>query len=191
MYAIVWSETRRAGVVAARMEGKQLANTVLPVLPSVCAHSGHQLNLLRQNRARKLKQDLQNIWLPRQSCRRDNTPLKDSAQCSLPCLTSRTEASAHHADQSMQDQSSTNIMAPNHLWGECQWAKADLQQPLRIFKICTGCTNCRPNFWPDLDIKKRDGLHLSRPVVRTSWTALTRVHMPPKCCLIRSHPSHS
>ena len=144
MYAIVWSETRRAGVVAARMEGKQLANTVLPVLPSVCAHSGHQLNLLRQNRARKLKQDLQNIWLPRQSCRRDNTPLKDSAQCSLPCLTSRTEASAHHADQSMQDQSSTNIMAPNHLWASgpkliynshCSFSKSaqDVQVVGRIF----------------------------------------------------------
>ena len=33
MYAIVWSETRRAGVVAARMEGKRLAAmTVLTVL---------------------------------------------------------------------------------------------------------------------------------------------------------------
>ena len=41
------------------------------------------------------------------------------------------------------------------------------------------CTKCRPNFWPDLDKKKRDGLHLSRPVVCTSWTALTLVHMPP------------
>ena len=34
MYAIVWSETRRAGVVAARMEGKRLAMMVLTVLPS-------------------------------------------------------------------------------------------------------------------------------------------------------------
>ena len=39
--------------------------TVLTVLPSVCTHCGpHQLNFLRQNRARKLKQDLQNIWRP-------------------------------------------------------------------------------------------------------------------------------
>ena len=76
---IVWSETRRAGFFAARMEGKRLAMTVFTVLPSVCAHCGHQLNLLRQNLARKLKQDLQNIWRPRQSCRRDNTPLKHGA----------------------------------------------------------------------------------------------------------------
>ena len=85
------------------------------------------------------------------------------AQCSLPCLTTLTAASAHQTDQSMQDQSSPNIMAPNHLWGE--WAKADLQQPLRIFKICTGCTCCKQIFWPDLDTKKQDGLHLSWLVI--------------------------
>ena len=32
------------------------------------------------------------------------------AQCSLPCLTTRTAASAHQADQSMPDQSSANII---------------------------------------------------------------------------------
>ena len=32
------------------------------------------------------------------------------AQCSLPCLTTLTAASAHQADQSMQDQSSSNII---------------------------------------------------------------------------------
>ena len=48
MYAIVWSKTRRVGVVAAGMEGK------------------------------------------------------------------RTAGSAHQADQSMSDQTSRNIMAPNH-----------------------------------------------------------------------------
>ena len=37
------------------------------------------LSLLQQNLARKLKQDLQNIWLPWQSCWRDYTPLKCSA----------------------------------------------------------------------------------------------------------------
>ena len=91
------------------------------------------------------------------------------AQCSLPCLTTWTAASAHQSDQCMQDQSSPNILAPNRLWGN--WTKADLPQPLCIFKICRGCTNCRPNFGPDLDKKKRDGLHLSWPVVCTSWTA--------------------
>ena len=33
LYAIVWNETRRVGVVAAGMEGKRLAMTVLTVLP--------------------------------------------------------------------------------------------------------------------------------------------------------------
>ena len=55
MYAIVWSETRRVGVVAAWMEGKRLAMTVLTVLPSVCAHCGHLLSLLWQNQARTCK----------------------------------------------------------------------------------------------------------------------------------------
>ena len=32
------------------------------------------------------------------------------AQCSLPCLTTRTAASAHQANQSMPDQSSANII---------------------------------------------------------------------------------
>ena len=54
------------------------------------------------------------------------------AQCSLLCLTTLTAASAHQADQFMQDQSSPNILAPNHLWGN--WTKADLPQPLCIFK---------------------------------------------------------
>ena len=40
----------------------------------------------------------------------------------------------------MLDQSTPNIMTPNHLWGD--WPKAPLQ-PLCIFKICRGCTNCR------------------------------------------------
>ena len=40
------------------------------------------------------------------------------AQCSLPCLATRKAASALQANQSMQDQSSPNIMAPNHLWGD-------------------------------------------------------------------------
>ena len=85
MYAIVWSETRHVGVVAAWMEGKLLAMTVLTVLRTLTvglrallAPLQHQLSLLRQKRARKLKQDLQNIWRPWQSCRRDNTPLKYS-----------------------------------------------------------------------------------------------------------------
>ena len=74
-------------------------------------------------------------------------------QCSLSRLT--TTASAHKADQSMQGQSSPHIKAPNHLWGD--WAKTPLPKPLvtplpkPIFKICRGCTKCRPNFWPDLD----------------------------------------
>ena len=54
------------------------------------------------------------------------------AQCSLPCLTTRTAVSAHPY------QGSPNIMAPNHLWGN--WAKALLLQPLCIFKICRECT---------------------------------------------------
>ena len=53
-----------------------------------CGHDGldsltvglrDPLSLLQQNRVRKLKQVLQNIWLPRQSLRTDNTPLKPSA----------------------------------------------------------------------------------------------------------------
>ena len=79
MYAIVWSETKLVGVFAAGMEGKRFAMTVLTVLLSVCSHCEHQLGLLRQNLMRKLKQDLQNIWLPLQSCRRDITLLKHSA----------------------------------------------------------------------------------------------------------------
>ena len=88
MYAIVWSKTRRVSVVAAGMEGKRLAMTVLAVLLSVCAPCVHPFSLLRQNRARnlesepqrKLKQDLQNIWQPLQSTLlgRDNTLLKHS-----------------------------------------------------------------------------------------------------------------
>ena len=59
------------------------------------------------------------------------------ALCSLPCLTKLTAASAYQADQSMLDQSSLNIMAPNHNWGD--WAKVPLPQPLCIFKICSWC----------------------------------------------------
>ena len=79
MYAIVWKETRHVGIFAARREGKLLAMTVLTFLPSFCAHYGRQLSLLRQNLARKFKLHLQNIWLPLQSCQRDNTPLKHCA----------------------------------------------------------------------------------------------------------------
>ena len=42
IYAIIWSKTKRVGVVAAGMEGKLLAITVLTVLP---AHCGHKLSL--------------------------------------------------------------------------------------------------------------------------------------------------
>ena len=93
------------------------------------------------------------------------------AQRLLPCLTTLTAASADQADQSMLDQSSPNIIAPNHLWS--YWAKAPLPQLLCIFKICRGCTYCRgglsecnqvlvsvsaapPNLWPDLD--KENGM---------------------------------
>ena len=78
------------------------------------------------------------------------------AQCSLPCLTTWTEASAHQADQSLQDQSSANIIGTkiNQITFGGKWAKADLPQPSPIFKICRGCTICRPNFGPDLDIKR-------------------------------------
>ena len=58
------------------------------------------------------------------------------AQCSLPGLT--TAASAHQAEQSLPDQSSPNIMASNHLWGD--WAKAPLPRPscIPIFKGLQG-----------------------------------------------------
>ena len=72
------SKTRRVGLIAAWMEGKRLAMTVLTVLPSVCGHCWHPLSLFRQNRARKLKLALQNIWRPRQSCRTVLTPLSDN-----------------------------------------------------------------------------------------------------------------
>ena len=150
-------------------------------------HCGHLLSLLRQTWARKLKQDLQNIWLPGQSSQRDNTCLKHKLpQSSLSCLLTKQISLCRTIKQ-------LNIMAPNHLWGN--WAKAPLQQPLGIFKICRGCTNCSgdrcnqvlvsvsavhqnfwPDFWPDLD--KQDGLHLSLQIVCTSWAALTLSHMP-------------
>ena len=81
----------------------------------------------------------------------------------------------------MLDQGSPNIIAQNHLWGD--WAKASLPQPLSvcIFKICTGCTKCSKflcvqpaNFLARFRLKKRDGHHLSRLVVCTSWTALSQ-----------------
>ena len=100
---------RDKGVVAAWMEGKLLAMTVLTVLPSFCAHCG--------------------TW-----AMMSKGQYSFQAQCSLPFLTTRTAASAHQADQSLQDQSSANIMAPNHLWGD--WAKL--------------CRHAPPNFWPDL-----------------------------------------
>ena len=69
----LWRETRRAGIVAAWMEGKLLAMMILTVLQTLpltvsLRSQWAPAQLLRQNRARKLKQDLQNIWLPLQSC---------------------------------------------------------------------------------------------------------------------------
>ena len=127
------------------MEGKRLAMKILTVLLSVCTHlpsfCAHQLSLLWQNRARKLKQDLQNIWRPLQSCWTSEgtmlfwstvlTPLSDNTDSGF-CLPSRSVYAGG---------SSSNIMAPNHLWGH--WAKAPLPAPLCIFKICRGCTNYR------------------------------------------------
>ena len=80
MYTIVWSnsETRSVGVVAAWIEGERLA-MVLTVMSSVGALACNSSVLLGQNQTRKLKQDLQNIWQPWQSCRRDKTVFKNSA----------------------------------------------------------------------------------------------------------------
>ena len=106
------------------------------------------------------------------------------AQCSLPGLT--TAAAAHQAEQSLLDQSSPNIMASNHLWGD--WAKAPLprRRGHRYSNDCRGCTRCRyqvlisvsaapQNFWPDRDKKTEWALFKSAGRC-TSWTALTRAH---------------
>ena len=146
MYAIVWSETRRAGVVASRMEGKRLAAmTVLTVLPSVCAHCGHPLSSLRQNSVRKLKQDLQNTWQPRQSFRKDNTPLKPSAH-----------SLADNTDSGFCSPSRSVYAVPRftkHHWHQITFGASGPKLILPhspIFKICRGCTKCRSNFWPGL-----------------------------------------
>ena len=82
--------------------------TVLTVLPSVCTHYGHPLSFLQQNQARKLKQDLQTTSAI-MHCRRDFALLKHSAGSlvwqQLLLLTKQ---------KPLQDQSSPNMMAPNH-----------------------------------------------------------------------------
>ena len=45
------------------------------------------------------------------------------AECSLPCLTTLKAASAYQVNQSMLNQSSPNIMAPNHLYLLDNWAQ--------------------------------------------------------------------
>ena len=127
MYAIVWSETRRAGVVAARMEGKRLAAM------TVLADNGSLTVGLRALRAPAqfivTKQGEEAQTGPAEylatSAIMSKGDYSFEAQCSLPGLT--TAASAHQADQSLQDQSSPNIMASNHLRGD--WAKAPLPRP--------------------------------------------------------------
>ena len=131
MYAIVWRETRRAGVVAALMEGKLLAMTVLTILLSVCTALLAPAEFIIATKQGKEAQTRPAEYLAAQAIM-STGQYSFEAQCSLPCLTKLTAASAHKAYQSMQHQSSSNIMAPNDLWGK--WAKADLPQPLCIFK---------------------------------------------------------
>ena len=131
MYAIVWRETRRAGVVAALMEGKLLAMTVLTILLSVCTALLAPAEFIIATKQGKEAQTRPAEYLAAQAIM-SKGQFSFEAQCLLPCLTKQTAASAHKADQSMQHQSSSNIMAPKHLWGK--WAKADLPQPLCIFK---------------------------------------------------------
>ena len=120
MYAIVWSETRHVGVVAARMEGKWLAMTVLTVLPQfIATKPGEEA---QTGPAEYLAA----------SAIMSRGQYSFEAQCSLPCLTTRKAASALQANQSMQDQSSPNIMAPNHLWGD--WPKLLYQSPCAFSK---------------------------------------------------------
>ena len=45
------------------------------------------------------------------------------AESSLPCLTTLKAASAYQVNQSMLNQSSPNIMAPNHLYLLGHWAQ--------------------------------------------------------------------
>ena len=105
MYAIVWSETRRAGVVAARMEGKRLAAmTVLTFL----------LWFARPAQFIATKQGEEAQTGPAEylaaSAIITNGQHPFEAQCLLPCLRTQTAASAHPVDQSMPDQSSPNII---------------------------------------------------------------------------------
>ena len=75
--AIIWSKTRRVGVVAAGMEGKRLAMTVLTVLPA------HQLYCDKTGRGTVEAQTGSAEYLVASAimskARRDNTLLKHSA----------------------------------------------------------------------------------------------------------------
>ena len=114
MYAIVWRETRRAGVVAALMEGKLLAMTVLTILLSVCTALLAPAEFIIATKQGKEAQTRPAEYLAAQAIM-SKGQFSFEAQCLLPCLTKQTAASAHKADQSMQHQSSSNIMAPKHL----------------------------------------------------------------------------
>ena len=142
MYAIIWSETRSAGVVAALMEGKLPAMTVLTVILSVCTALLAPAQFIATKQGKEA-QTRPAEYLAAQAIM-SKGQFSFEAQCLLPCLTKQTAASAHKADQSMQHQSSSNIMAPKHLWGK--WAKADLPQPLCIFKnvLLMSMASCRP-----------------------------------------------
>ena len=119
------------------LDGRKTAClTVLTVLPLVCAHCWHQLILLQQNWARKLKQDLQNIWRPWQSFWRDKTwillwstvltPLSNNTDCSF-CSSSKSvfagpNFTKHHSTKSPlgqlgQSSFTTALMHLQNLWG--------------------------------------------------------------------------
>ena len=118
MYAIVWGEAKRVCVVAAGMEGKRLAMTV---------YKSRRGTSNRIQRTCRIFCDFCDHVMSKGQ-------YSFEAQCSLPCLTTLTAASANQADQSMLDQSSSYTMAPNHLWGD--WAKAPLLAPLQgMYKL--------------------------------------------------------
>ena len=100
----LWRETRRAGIVAAWMEGKLLAMMILTVLQTLpLTVSLRSQWAPAQFIATKQGEEAQTG--PAEYLAASAIMLKGQhsfeAQCSLSCLTLLTGASAHQADQSM------------------------------------------------------------------------------------------
>ena len=87
------------------------------------------------------------------------------AQCSLPGLT--TAASAHQADQSLPDQSFTEHHGTKSPWGRfCQSSITEAFKTLQgVYKLQVPGFNFYVGSPAEIEIKKRDGLYLSRQVV--------------------------